>query len=82
MTERELLVEVLASPKRALFGTRRLLAIMLAQSDVLVAGAHQPGPYRSRQMTAANRLARDSTAVAIALGAIAACDYAIALVEV
>ena len=30
----------------------------------------------------ANRLARDSTAVAIALGAIAACDYAIAPVEV
>ncbi len=80
---------------------------MLAQSDVLVAGAHQPGPHGSRQMTnakaldayiakkieidtmltrlvaaSANRLARDSTAVAIALGAIAACDYAITLVEV
>ena len=30
----------------------------------------------------ANRLARDSTTVAIALGALAACDYAITLVEV
>lgn len=30
----------------------------------------------------ANRLARDSTAVAVALGAIAPSDYAIALVEV
>ena len=30
----------------------------------------------------ANRLARDSPAVAIALGAIAACDYAITRVEV
>ena len=32
--------------------------------------------------TSANRLARDSTAVAIALGAIAPSAYAIALVEV
>lgn len=30
----------------------------------------------------ANRLARDSTAIAIALGAIAACDQTITLVEV
>ena len=80
---------------------------MLAQSDVLVAGAHQLGPHGSRQMTnakalaafiankaeidttltrlaaaSANRLARDSTAVAISLGAIAPSAYAIALVEV
>jgi hypothetical protein len=34
------------------------------------------------RLATANRLARDSTAVAIALGAIAACDQTISLVEV
>ncbi len=78
---------------------------MLAQSNVLVAGAHQPGRHGNHKMTnakafaafsankakidtmlthiaTANRLARDSTAIAIALGAIAACDQTITLVEV